>query len=298
MSVTLTGKQAAILAGELQPKFLASVSRAGEPNVVPVLSLCPCGPGLAGFAEFMIWKSKANLKETGRAALLALDAKLNFLAAHGVFGGFVTSGPIFDAMANQAMFRYNPYNGIRGAGTIDLEAVDAEGRIPMLAMLATHLRAGRLSGAAGAEAATRAATRSAGGVGQTGAPATMPPQVTDKFARLKALKAVAWPVAAGSGRGEPDGRRGEGPGGFDVRVLPAAGVAPVGRSALVVADKAIAQTIPEGSRVAVAVITLEPVAYQVKGIARHWRGALLIDVTEAYTAGPPVPGRLCPPAAG
>jgi len=301
MGVILTGKQAAILAGELQPKFLASVSRAGEPNVVPVLSLCPCGPGLAGFAEFMIWKSKTNLKETGRAALLALDPKLNFLAAHGAFGGFVTSGPIFDAMANQAMFRYNPYNGIRGAGTIDLEAVDAEGRIPMLAMLATHLRAGRLSRAAGAEAATRAAARATGGVGQAGTPATMPPQVTDKFARLKALKAVAWPVAAGSdkaGMGAPDGRRGEGPGGFDVRVLPAAGVAPVGRSALVVADKTITQAIPEGSRVAVAVITLEPVAYQVKGIAHHWRGALLIDVTEAYTAGPPVPGRLCSPAAG
>ncbi len=297
MGVTLTDQQAAILAGELQPKFLASVSRAGEPNVVPVLSLCPCGPGVAGFAEFMIWKSKANLKETGRAALLALNAKLNFLAAHGAFGGFVTSGPIFDAMANQAMFRYNPYNGIRGAGTIDLEAVDAEGQIPMLSMLATHLRAGRLSKAAGAKAAAHAA----GGVGEAGTPATMPPQVTDKFARLKALKAVAWPVAAGSdkaGKGAPDGRRGEGSGGFDVRVLPAAGVAPVGCSALVVADKAIAQAIPEGSRVAVAVITLEPVAYQVKGTARHWRGALLIDVTEAYTAGPPVPGRLCSPAVG
>lgn len=209
MGVTLTGKQTAILAGELQPKFLASVSRAGEPNVVPVLSLCPCGPGVAGFAEFMIWKSKANLKETRQAALLALDAKLNFVAAHGGFGGFVTSGPIFDAMANQAMFRYNPYNGIRGAGTIDLEAVDAEGQIPMLAMLATHLRAGRLAKAAasGPNRSVASADRS-GNSGASGTQATMPPQVTDKFARLKALKAVAWPVAAPS-EGAPDGRRGE-----------------------------------------------------------------------------------------
>jgi len=74
-------------------------------------------------------------------------------------------------------------------------------------------------------------------------------------------------------------------------------VAPVGRSALVVADRTAASAVPDGSRVAVAVITLEPVAYQVKGTARRGRGALVIEVSEAYTAGPPVPGQLCPPAA-
>lgn len=266
MGVNLSDKQTALLAGEMQPKFLATVDRAGEPNVVPVLSLCPHGPGEAAFAEFMLWKSKANLKETGRAAFLALDAKLNFVAAHGSFGGFVTAGPLFDAMATQAMFRYNPYNGIRGAGKIDLEAVDAEGQVPMLAMLMTHLKAGRMAKAAEHTAA-----------------ATMPRQVTDKFGRLKALKALAWPVDAGSRK--------------DVRVLPAAGVGPVDRGRLVIADRVLAQAVPDGSRVAVAVITLEPVAYQVKGTAHNWRGGLLIDVSESYTAGPPVPGQLCPPAA-
>ncbi len=280
MGVTLTEKQATVLAGEMQPKFLASVNRAGEPNVVPVLSLCPYEPGVAAFAEFMLWKSKANLKETGQAALLALDAKLNFVAARGVFRGFVTSGPIFDAMANQAMFRYNPYNGIRGAGTIGLEALDAEGRIPMSAILMAHLKARRL-----AKALSSAATaESAGASPGKKAPAapTMPRQVIDKFGRLKALKAVAWPVAGG------DGSRG-------VRVRPTAGVAPAGRSRLVIADEAVARAVPDRSRVAVAVITLEPVAYQVKGTAHHWRGSLLIDVSESYTAGPPVPGQACTP---
>ncbi len=265
MSVSLTERQTAILAGEMQPKFLASVSAAGEPNVVPVLSLCPCGPGTAGFAEFMLWKTKANLKETGRAAILALDAKLNYFTAHGQLTELVASGPLFDAMANQAMFRYNPYNGIRGAGSIELEAVDAEGRLPALAVLAAHLRAGRLA-------------RVAGGLTRREA---MPAPVVEKFSRLKALKAVAWP-------------RREGQRSCGVGVRPATGVAPVGRGGLVVADQAVAEAVPDGSRVAVAVITLDPVAYQVKGIARHWRGAILIDVTEAYTAGPPVPGQLCP----
>lgn len=283
MGVTLTGKQTALLAGDMQPKFLATISGAGEPNVVPVLSLCPYEAGKAAFAEFMLWKSKANLNETKRVALAALDAKLNFVTAHGSFGGFVVAGPLFEAMATQPMFRYNPYNGIRGAGSIDLEAVDAEGRIPMLTMLLKHLKAGRM-----AKAAAGMGVVGLGSGSGTGRKDTMPRQVTEKFGRLQALKALAWPVADGGSR--------KGKAGADIRVLPVAGVAPVGRSGLVVADKAIADKIPDGSRVAVAVITMEPVAYQVKGTARHWRDGLLIEVTEAYTAGPPVPGQLCSPA--
>lgn len=300
MGTILDEKQTRILAAQMQPKFLASISGSGEPNVVPVLSLCPYEPGVAGFAEFMLWKTKRNLKETGRAAILALDGGLNFFAAHGTFRGFETSGPVFEAMAGQPMFRYNPYNGIRSGGTIEIEGVDAEGRMPALSVLAAHLKAARLARAAASVGPRPAEPRTAAGSRSVPAP-TMPAPVTEKFARLKALKAVAWPVY-GETPGRAGGREaggGNGPGAGDrapgVRVLPAGGVVPLGLSGLVVADRAVAEAVPDGSRVAVAVITLDPVAYQVKGIARRWRGALLVDVTEAYTAGPPVPGALCPP---
>ena len=286
MVTTLSERQTAILAGDMQPKFLASINAAGQPNVVPLLSIVPLEPGRAAFAEFMIWKTKANLLETGRTAFLALDSKLNYVTATGRFTGFTKAGPVFDAMAIQSMFRFNPYNGLRAAGTIDIETVEAEGQIPTLGLVASHLKAGRL-----AKAAARAGTPAGAGAGTpAGAGArpaarsavaglatsrVMPVQVAEKFSRLKAIKAIAWPVAGG------------------VKVLPAAGVAPIGRGGLLIADSAVASAVPDGSRVAVSVITLDPNAYQVKGTARVWRGALVVEVDEVYTAAPPVPGRSC-----
>ena len=278
MVTTLSERQTAILAGDMQPKFLASINAAGQPNVVPLLSIVPLEPGRAAFAEFMIWKTKANLLETGRTAFLAMDGKLNYVTATGRFTGFTKAGPVFDAMAVQSMFRFNPYNGLRAAGTIDIETVEAEGRIPTLGLVASHLKAGRL-----AKAAARAGTPAgAGARPATGSAAAglatsrvMPVQVAEKFSRLKAIKAIAWPVAGG------------------VKVLPAAGVAPIGRGGLLIADPAVASAVPDGSRVAVSVITLDPNAYQVKGTACVWRGALVVEVDEVYTAAPPVPGRSC-----
>ena len=278
MVTTLSERQTAILSGDMQPKFLASINAAGQPNVVPLLSIVPLEPGRAAFAEFMIWKTKANLLETGRTAFLAMDGKLNYVTATGRFTGFTKAGPVFDAMAIQSMFRFNPYNGLRAAGTIDIETVEAEGQIPTLGLVASHLKAGRL-----AKAAARAGTRAgAGARPSTGSAVAglatsrvMPVQVAEKFSRLKAIKAIAWPVAGG------------------VKVLPAAGVAPIGRGGLLIADPAVASAVPDGSRVAVSVITLDPNAYQVKGTARVWRGALVVEVDEVYTAAPPVPGRSC-----
>ena len=274
MVTTLSERQTAILAGDMQPKFLASINAAGQPNVVPLLSIVPLEPGRAAFAEFMIWKTKANLLETGRTAFLALDGKLNYVTATGRFTGFTKAGPVFDAMAIQSMFRFNPYNGLRAAGTIDIETVEAEGQIPTLGLVASHLKAGRLAKAA---ARAGAGARPAAGAAVAGLATSrvMPVQVAEKFSRLKAIKAIAWPVAGG------------------VKVLPAAGVAPIGRGGLLIADPAVASAVPDGSRVAVSVITLDPNAYQVKGTARVWRGALVVEVDEVYTAAPPVPGRSC-----
>ena len=274
MVTTLSERQTAILAGDMQPKFLASINAAGQPNVVPLLSIVPLEPGRAAFAEFMIWKTKANLLETGRTAFLALDGKLNYVTATGRFTGFTKAGPVFDAMAIQSMFRFNPYNGLRAAGTIDIETVEAEGQIPTLGLVASHLKAGRLAKAA-ARAGAGARPAAGAAVARLATSRVMPVQVAEKFSRLKAIKAIAWPVAGG------------------VKVLPAAGVAPIGRGGLLIADPAVASAVPDGSRGAVSVITLDPNAYQVKGTARVWRGALVVEVDEVYTAAPPVPGRSC-----
>lgn len=264
MRAVLSERQRRILAGDLNPKFLATVDASGEPNVVPLLSLTPVEPGVVGFAEFMMWKTKQNLTATGVAALTALDGRLGYFTARARLRGFENAGDLFETMARLPMFAHNPYNGIRAAGALELEETGADGRLPPLQLLLTHLRAARL-----AQAATSG--------GAVPGPRTVPRLAAEKFGRLKAVKAVAWPV--------------ERAGGPSVDVLPAGGVAPVGETALVVADPSVASAVPEGSRVAVAVITADPVAYQVKGVARRWRGSLLVQVTHSYSASPPLPGK-------
>jgi len=156
---------------------------------------------------------------------------------------------------------------LRGAGTVRLVALGPAGRIPSASLLVAHMRAAAIARAAGSRG---------GGL--------IPLTVAEKFRRLKAVKAVAWATT--------------GPSGPVVHVLPAAGVGVAGRHTLVVADGQVAAAVPDRSRVAVAVITLDPVAYQVKGDARRQGDTLYVEVTHVYTATPPVPGRLCAAAVG
>ena len=114
----------------------------------------------------------------------------------------------------------------------------------------------------------------------------MPIQVVEKFSRLRAAKALAWLDAGG----HPD-------------CLPAFPMVPAGASRLVFGGAAEDMSgLTAGSRVAAAVLTMEPVAYQVKGDFAGLRSSLgrrlgVIDVREAYSACPPLPGERLPSAA-
>jgi hypothetical protein len=265
MTQVLTHDHRLILAGETGPKFLATLSHDGRPNVVPVLSLRPWGAG-AAFADIMLAKTRANLTQTGRVALLAFDRQWNYFAAYGRLGELRARGLIFETLAAQPGLHPYPERGIRAAGTVDLESVEAEGWFSPLIFFFSHLSALRLA---------RAGLK-AGVIAEAGT--SMPLAVTETFARLGTAKAVAWPASGG------------------VRILPTTGLVPAGPSTLIVADKTVATAVPGGSHVAAAVLTADLIAYQVKGLTRPWREALLIDITDVYTAGPPSPGRPCKPA--
>jgi hypothetical protein len=112
----------------------------------------------------------------------------------------------------------------------------------------------------------------------------MPVQVAEKFSRLRAAKALAWLDAGG----HPD-------------CLPAFPLLPAGRSRLVFGGSAVEGLgrLTAGSLVAAAVLSMEPVAYQVKGDFTGLRASLgrrfgVIDVRESYSACPPLPGERLP----
>ena len=253
------------LAGVRAPKFLATRDADGVPNVVPVLSLEAADDQTVIFAEMMIWKTRRNLEADARLAIMVLTADLRWWTVRGRFEEFQTSGPYYDQVSEGENFRYNAYGGIRSAGVIRIEEVTRTSKLSRVGLL--------LDGARSRWLARRLA-------GDVPAGEAMPVQVRDKFGRWQAAKALA--VLDVDGR--PD-------------CLPALSLAPAGPTRLVFGGDALGDVVSmaPGSPVAAAVLSMEPVAYQVKGelaVARSSLGRSMgvMNVREVYSASPPLPG--------
>ncbi len=258
------------LAGMRTPKFLATRDADGMPNVVPVLSLEAVDDHTIIFAEMMIWKTRRNLESDPRVAIMVLAPDLRAWTVRGRFVEFQTTGPHFDHVMAGEDFRYNAYGGIRSAGVIEVEAVTRSFKLSQSGVL--------LDGARSRWLARRLARDGR-------VQGVMPVQVREKFARLRAAKALAFLDIDG----HPD-------------CLPALSLMPAGSTRLVFGGATahdVADVAP-GSPVAAAVLSMEPVAYQVKGEFAGLRPSLgrklgVVDVREAYSASPPLPGeRLSP----
>jgi hypothetical protein len=253
------------LAGMRTPKFLATRSADGIPNVVPVLSLEAADEQTIIFGEMMIWKTRRNLETDPRVAVMVLTPDLRGWTIRGHFVEFQRSGPHFDHIMASENVRYNAYGGIRSAGVIRVTAVTRAFKLSQGGLLLDTARsrwlARRLSHEGPADQA-------------------MPVQVVEKFSRLRAAKALAFLDISG----HPD----------CLATLP---LIPAGPARLVFgcAMEDLDGLVP-GSPVAAAVLAMEPVAYQVKGDFAGLRTSLgrslgVIDVRESYSASPPLPGQ-------
>jgi hypothetical protein len=274
VDVTQAGLSAAVvraLAGARTPKFLATRDADGIPNVVPVLSLEAADERTIIFGEMMIWKTRRNLEADPRVALMVLTPDLRAWTVKAEFVEFQRSGAYYDQLMAGQDVRYNAYGGIRSAGVIRVLEVTRELELSQGALLLDTAR-------------SRWLARRLSHDGPV--PGAMPVQVVDKFSRLRAAKALAWLDAGG----HPD-------------CLPAFPMLPAGRSRLV-AGGAVVEGLSDlaaGSRIAAAVLSMEPVAYQVKGEYAGLRSTLgrrfgVMDVRESYSASPPLPGERLPGA--
>ncbi len=269
MAVTLPADVRAALAGPMVPKFLATVGEDGDPNIVPVISLQPWDDSTLVFGEYLMQKSRRNLRANEHVGVLVFTEALEAWALRGTFLGFKETGEWFDHVSRSELLRYNAYTGIRAAGALRVEACSPKITFSKAAVLA------------GFAHASVAATLLKGGGPER---EVMPRPVAEKFGRLQAVRAGAF-VA-------PDG--------FPP-VWPMLGCLAAGASRLVIGDlnfPAVAEDLRPGTRVAVAVLTFDPIAYQVKGTyAGQTAGVGVIDLDACYNASPPRVGdRLDKPA--
>jgi len=242
------------------PKFLATLDGEGVPNVVPITSLQAVDESTIIFGELMMWKTRRNLEVNPRVCIAVMTPAARGWIIQGDFQEFQRTGPYVDLINSADFYRYNAYTGIRNAGVIRARRVVREFALSRGAILV-----------AAARARWAARRRRSPGEG-----AVMPAPVREKFARLQAAKFIAYLGA----NGYPD-------------VAPVLSLTPAGERALVFAG--VVDGLQRGAQVAAAVLTAEPLAYQVKGrflAEERSLGAPLgvIQVSEVYSASPPLPG--------
>lgn len=255
----LDAKLKQALSGEMTPKFLATLDDAGKPNCVPVISLAPWDDTTLIFGEFLMNKTRANLLVNDKVGVTVINDALETWSLKGTFLGFETTGPHVEWINHQPMFRYNAYTSIRAAGVIRVESVSS---------MSAYSSKGLLFDFAQLWLAAPFLKRSGR--------ACMPLRVREKFGRTKAVRALAF-------RDED---------GFPCTMTVMACI-PSGANRLLLRSKAICacRDISPETEVAISIITMDPVAYQVKGTYQGCvAGCGVVQVNECYSASPPLLG--------
>jgi hypothetical protein len=244
------------LRGEMTPKFLATRNAAGIPNVVPCISLQPADdqPDIVFFGNFLLRKSIRNLKEDARVGILVITPELRGWILKGDFVEFQRTGAYVEKVMSGSLLRYNAYTGVRDAGIIRVRSVENTFAISKLQVMTDFLRA-RIAGLR--------SSRANGGV-------RMPLQAQNEFAKMVAVKVLAW----------------IGDDGYPI-VVPALSMQPAGAGNLICHTSSKLPRPPDGVAVATNILTFEAISYQVKGT---WDARGKIRVQEVYAGGPPLPG--------
>ncbi|MGB9888452.1 MAG: pyridoxamine 5'-phosphate oxidase family protein [Anaerolineae bacterium] len=272
---------------EMVPKFLATRSTDGVPNVVPCTSLMPAGDveDRLIFGNFLLRKSVTNLDSDPRVGILVITPALEGWILQGEFAGWQRTGPYVDAIMNTNLLRYNAYTGIRNAGIIQIRAVRRTFRVPRLRVLGEYLLA-RLSGPflkTDADELSESVSTSPlpSASLPSGGAASLPLPVRRGFRALSALRVLAFLDSDGV-----------------PLTAPVLSLQPVGARTLAGACGLAADWLaglPADAPVAASLLTLDIVSFQVKG---RWLGVRRVlgrpvggmRVEEVYAGGPPIPG--------
>jgi hypothetical protein len=255
------------LRGEMTPKFLATRSASGTPNVVPCVSILPADDQLDTlfFGNFLLRKSIKNLQEERRLAVMVITPQLKGWILKGDFVEFQRTGLYVDQQMSGNLLRYNAYTGIRNAGVIRVKSVEGSFSISKGQVLLDYLRA-RLAGLGSASKALAS--------GPDSKAVAMPIPVQREFGRMVAVKVLAW----------------IGQDGYPF-LIPALSLQPAGKTGLVgwLGARGLPYP-PPGVQVASNILTFEAISYQAKGVWQTNGKSGLLRVQEIYAGGPPYPG--------
>lgn len=250
-------------------KFMATSDKNGKPNIAFIASIDTWDEDsdFLIFGEFLMLKSLENLKTNKKVGLLAVNLGLEFAQVDGVFNDdFLNTGPCFDKITYNDLFRYNAYTKIRQAGTLSIEqfysALDGGlkkvGKLEIVKDLFSVK--GKLKKYRGDEGVE------------------IPLTVKLKFDQMQAIKAIAF---------MPDDSK-------YPYICPAMSLFPIDGKSLLFKVSSYNQELSglkNGQDVAVMVLTMDAIVYQVKGVIDSMDGKFAkIVIREAFSSSPPLAG--------
>lgn len=263
MTAQLNDRLFNALKGEMVPKFLATQDESGIPNVVPIITIQPYDRETLIFGNFLMDKTEKNLRQSQDVSVTFITENLFGATIRGRFQGFQKVGEYADQISSGSFIRYNAYTGIRNAGSIKISDISEVFQLSKLDVLFGNLASKLCSGP---------------GRKQTRNRAIMHPLVANKFGLIPAVKVIAFRDDLGF-----------------PSAVPLMSVQPAAPDVLVFRKKPMApylKYLRENARVAVCVITMEPVAFQVKGIYKNLSAKMgAIILSQAFHASPPFVGK-------
>lgn len=246
------------------PKFMVTKDSSNEPNIVPVMTWTIYEGNTLVYGDFMTHKSKRNLLDGNtKFSLLVFTESLDSWLIKVEFESFHRNDEIYEFIAQTPLFRYNQYTNARGAGAAEALWASDKYSISKINVLLSFLKAKRSIGRVPLNETVEG---------------NLPRNVHERFSQMAAVKALAYidedgtPVA-----------------------FPEFGMLPASSNSLVIKrteERRRGFKLKDGHRVAVALVTLEPAAFQVKGTFRELdENTGFIQLDHVFACSLPRPGQ-------
>jgi hypothetical protein len=245
------------------PKFMVTKNSDDEPNVVPVMSWTVYKEKTLVYGDFMTFKSRKNLNEGNtEMSLLVFTTDLDSWLIKADFESYHRNDEVYEFIAQTPLFRYNQYTNARGAGVAEAFWASQKYGISKVAVLSAFIKAKM----AGRKVPTQETEEG-----------NMPLNVIERLSQMAAVKIIAYISEDG----------------YPV-AFPEFGMVPVSSNRIVVKrgeEKRRGFELKDGMRVAIALVTLEPAAFQLKGYFREIDESTgYIELDRVYTCSLPRPG--------
>ena len=245
------------------PKFLITKDSNDEPNTSLVMTWTVYEGNTMIYGDFLGEKTRMNLNNGNKQmSLLVMTMGLDSWLIKANFDSYHYNDEFYEFIAQTPLFKYNQYTNARKAGVAEAISTSDKYGISKVSVLSSFIKAKMAIGKVPVEETVEG---------------NMPNNIYEIFSKMAAVKVLAfidddgYPVA-----------------------FPEFGMLPVLSNSVVIKrnqEKRRGYSLREGQRVAISLVSLEPAAFQMKGIFHEINDSTgYVTFDRVYACSLPRPG--------